>query len=248
MEGGKPADVLLSRGVILFRGEEIQCRTRIIQSIRRVVAADNEVIPPYSEKLIDVYIQRFEDDEGSFEENFLVSPAPSFSEDYPLCMAKCLLDVKGQVTSKLRVLNPYKTEAFIRKYSNIAEAEECTPIETILETEDAVERQNNCILRQINIAESTDSPPVEDTSPELVLTKLPLHLRDLYEKTREGRSDIEKRQIFAMLMQYQHCFSKHEDDIGRTNLIDHQIDTKEVKPIKQPPRRVPLAFAEAGKE
>lgn len=78
-------------------------------------------------------------------------------------MAKCLLDVKGQVTSKLRVLNPYKTEAFIRKYSNIAEAEECTPIETILETEDAVERQNNCILRQMNIAESTDSPSVEDT-------------------------------------------------------------------------------------
>lgn len=62
MEGGKPADVRLSKGVILFRGEEIQCRTRIIQSIRRVVAADNEVIPPYSEKLIDVYIQRFEDD------------------------------------------------------------------------------------------------------------------------------------------------------------------------------------------
>lgn len=62
MEGGKPADVLLSRGVILFRGEEIPCRTRISQSIRRVVVADNEVISPYSEKLIDVYIQRFEDD------------------------------------------------------------------------------------------------------------------------------------------------------------------------------------------
>lgn len=51
-----------------------------------------------------------------------------------------------------------------------------------------------------------------------------------------------------MLMQYQHCFSKHEDDIGRTNLIEHHIDTKEAKPIKQPPRRVPLAFAEAEKE
>lgn len=46
-------------------------------------------------------------------------------------MAKCLLDVKDQVTSKLRILNPYKTEAFIRQDANIAEAEECTPIETI---------------------------------------------------------------------------------------------------------------------
>lgn len=78
MEGGKPANVLLSRVVILFRGEEIPCKTRISRSIRRVVPADNEVIPPYSEKLIDVFIQRFEDDEASFEENVLVSPTPSF--------------------------------------------------------------------------------------------------------------------------------------------------------------------------
>lgn len=54
VEGGNLADVLLSREVILFHGEEIPCRTRISQSIRRVVAADNEVIPPYLEKLIDV--------------------------------------------------------------------------------------------------------------------------------------------------------------------------------------------------
>lgn len=35
------------------------------------VAADNEVILPYSEKLIDVYIQRFEAVQASFEENVL---------------------------------------------------------------------------------------------------------------------------------------------------------------------------------
>lgn len=35
------------------------------------VAADNEVILPYSEKLIYVYIQRFEDVKASSEENVL---------------------------------------------------------------------------------------------------------------------------------------------------------------------------------
>lgn len=39
--------------------------------LRKKVAADNEVILPYSEKLIDVYIQRFEDVQASFEENVL---------------------------------------------------------------------------------------------------------------------------------------------------------------------------------
>lgn len=40
--------------------------------LRKEVAADNEVILPYSEKLIDVYIQRFEAVQASFEENVLL--------------------------------------------------------------------------------------------------------------------------------------------------------------------------------
>lgn len=104
MEGGKPADVPLSRGVILFRGEEIPCKTRISRSIRRVVAADNEVIPPYSEKLIDV----FRTMRPVLKKTFLLVQLLLFLEDYPLYMAKCLLDVKDKVTSKLRVLNPYR--------------------------------------------------------------------------------------------------------------------------------------------
>ena len=30
-------------------------------------------------------------------------------------------------------------------------------------------------------------------------------------------------------------------DLGLTNLVQHKIDTKDEKPVKIPPRRVPLA-------
>ena len=36
-------------------------------------------------------------------------------------------------------------------------------------------------------------------------------------------------------------FSDGSDDIGRTSLTSHKIDTGDQKPIKQPPRRLPLA-------
>lgn len=33
-------------------------------------------------------------------------------------------------------------------------------------------------------------------------------------------------------------------DLGLTTLVQHEIDTGDSRPIKQPPRRVPLAFAD----
>ena len=48
-------------------------------------------------------------------------------------------------------------------------------------------------------------------------------------------------------MQYQDVFSKNEFDLGQTHLVEHCIDTGDAKPISQPPRRVPFAFADAEK-
>ena len=39
-------------------------------------------------------------------------------------------------------------------------------------------------------------------------------------------------------------FSKNENDLGRTHLVEHTIDTGDAKPIKQPPRQLPMAFAD----
>ena len=39
-----------------------------------------------------------------------------------------------------------------------------------------------------------------------------------------------------------------ENDLGLASLAEHSIDTGNAKPIKQPFRRVPLAFANEEKE
>jgi hypothetical protein len=38
-----------------------------------------------------------------------------------------------------------------------------------------------------------------------------------------------------------------DDDLGTTHLLEHTINTGSSKPLKQPPRRVPLAFANEEK-
>ena len=70
-----------------------------------------------------------------------------------------------------------------------------------------------------------------------------LHLVDLYNQATEDRTEQEQEDIANLLAKYSQAFSKHESDLGRTNLIEYTIDTGDSKPIKLLPRRVPMAFA-----
>ena len=49
--------------------------------------------------------------------------------------------------------------------------------------------------------------------------------------------------IAGLLHDFQCVFSKDENDLGYTHLVEHEIDTGDAKPVKVPPRRMPLAFA-----
>lgn len=68
-------------------------------------------------------------------------------------MGRCLIDMQGNVTWKLEVMNPYKT--IIRQDANIAEAEICTPIENL-----STEKVKNGPVRQI--LEKATSPVTAD--------------------------------------------------------------------------------------
>jgi hypothetical protein len=42
-------------------------------------------------------------------------------------------------------------------------------------------------------------------------------------------------------MHYKNAFSKDKKDIGTTDMIEHCINTGDARPIRQHPRRIPLA-------
>jgi len=43
----------------------------------------------------------------------------------------------------------------------------------------------------------------------------------------------QKEQVIALLYHYQDCFSIDDDDIGKCNFVQHQIQTNSEKPVKQ---------------
>jgi hypothetical protein len=69
---------------------------------------------------------------------------------------------------------------------------------------------------------------------------VPTHVKDLFDKSSEHLQDREKQQFAELLTKYQDAFSKSADDLGRTDRVQHRINTGNANPIRHPPRRLPL--------
>ncbi len=57
-----------------------------------------------------------------------------------------------------------------------------------------------------------------------------------------GKSDHVKQTVAGLLNKYSSTFSKDDWDIGLTHLSEHPLNTGDTAPVKQRPRRVPLAY------
>lgn len=228
-----PADLLLSKGIMVFRGTRIP----LIQEygepkfIKKVCVADHYIIPGMSEMIIDAYVQNL-DDESSAQDLYLIEPVPLLAEIYGLVLAPSVVDLGNNTTARMRVLNPFSKPVSIKQdaivgYAQLVSTDSCTPIETGESGEMTREAIRSATIQQ----KSTKKPHVPD------------HLVELYLETIEGKTSEESRAIASLLVEFGEVFSKDSDDLGLTHLAEHVIDTGGSRPLKQPPRRVPTAFA-----
>ena len=244
---GAPADILLSQDKIVLDGVEVpifQVRSR--GQTRRVVVADDVLLPGQSEVVLDVFVERFEEDD-SFQRDLIIEPTENFRETYPLQMASTLVSSNESPTCKVRLLNPFPNEFILRQDAHIGSAETIERVvSTISGAEHAVETGNFAYLRRI---QPTDE--ATETLEGLVMSEcegsVPEHLINLFQKSVAGRSETERQAIASLLIRHKDTFSKSEWDIGLTNVAEHSINTGDAQPIKQHPRRVPLAHADDEK-
>ena len=74
------------------------------------------------------------------------------------------------------------------------------------------------------------------------MTRCPAHVRPLLEQTRQiCETDDQFARLAGLLIAYQDVFSKGDNDVGRTDMMEHSIPLMEdTRPIRQPPRRLGL--------
>ena len=93
-----------------------------------------------------------------------------------------------------------------------------------------------------------DNLPQEEGSPLLddilssVQKDMPDHIKDLFKRSGEGLSKIEKIRLGRMLLYHEIVFAKHDLDLGCFRDIKHPINTADNPPSKHKMRKTPLHF------
>ncbi|CAC5415188.1 unnamed protein product [Mytilus coruscus] len=85
-----------------------------------------------------------------------------------------------------------------------------------------------------------------DENPEE--SNLPEYLKELWERSCIHLNENGSIDFPNLLKRYNNVFSKSSDDIGRTNLIQHEINTGSAVPIRQQPRRLPFGKRQIEKK
>ena len=70
--------------------------------------------------------------------------------------------------------------------------------------------------------------------------ELPDHLKPLLEGLAKDVTLEQKQRLIDLIARYKDVFSQGPMDAGRTDLVKHEIDTGERRPIRQPARRLPI--------
>ena len=145
----------------------------------------------------------------------LLEPEPLFMERHGLAVAHSISRNKNCVTM-IQIMNPNPTAIRVLKGEKVGKFHSVDESKCV------------CVL-------SGSSPEVGSRSQESlesIITSLVCDAEDL--------SSEERKQLKELLHRFSDVISLSDSDIGRTEMIQHHINTENAKPVKQAPRRLPF--------
>jgi hypothetical protein len=231
-----PFDISFSNHVLVINEIHIPFFTGP-EMLRYAKAADHYIIPEMSERIIDVFVDPYIAAES---QTVLLESNPQFVEKNGIMVAPTLVSAGKSPTLKARVMNPFRHAVSIKQDEVVCRAEVVTVQSTVVDSE-ARDGAPGSLKKQVTASDTSDVCRVSDSV-------VPAHLQQLYGEATLNRPRQECDEIAALLIKYSHCFSRDSNDLGVTNVLSHPIDTGTARPVKQAPRRTPVAFADADRE
>ena len=138
-----------------------------------------------------------------------VEPNNTFSQKTGLLVGRVLANA-SKLQTPVRLLNPSTSEIKLYKGMHIG---------SFIPTQDPK------TSRQVEVVATVSSNPPHDWAHTLVQSS--------------ALNGQQKKQVEQLLEEFKSIFSQSPTDYGKTELIEHQIDTGVAHPIRQPPRRIP---------
>uniref|UniRef100_A0AAV2IY75 Uncharacterized protein n=1 Tax=Knipowitschia caucasica TaxID=637954 RepID=A0AAV2IY75_KNICA len=142
-------------------------------------------------------------------------------------VARALVEVKqGRVP--VRVCNPHPYNITLGRFSklgrlyHIEEADVQGPHSLSLSLED----DGVVVVTRVEVGAASPSRPGQSEGTSML-------------RNRPDLSDQQQRELKALLQKWEQVISQHEEDFGRTNLVQHQILTGDAAPIRERYRPIP---------
>ncbi|KAL9967719.1 hypothetical protein ACROYT_G026008 [Oculina patagonica] len=230
------AKIDLVQQQLIINGEQIDCFSKGYQQLSlRCVTRRLVTIEPHCEAVIPVRLlhrQSSSPNESVNQGLRILEPCGNRLEDKGLYVGRTLVSAGETGLVPLRILNTSETTQTIGAQTVVAVAK---PVTGVAELE----------LPEANTQCTNNTQQVEEDSEVL----LPDPLKELWQRSTEQLTEEESKAVTELLHQYKDVFSLSEQDLGRTTLIRHHIDTGNARPIKQQPRRTsPSKHAEIERQ
>ncbi|CAG2215715.1 unnamed protein product [Mytilus edulis] len=140
---------------------------------------------------------------------------------------------------------PPGTEAFAWDNALLAktlvEAREQVPIRLLNVSNNVTTIRAGTIVGEISPVEDVITM-TENTRKEHKNPKLDNELQKLVNEASSHLTEKQRHQVTNCLQQYKSLFALSDNDLGCTSIVRHRINTGTNYPVKQPPRRTPVAM------
>ena len=204
------------------RGSQVSCR---------VTAAKTVVVPPLSEVILEGYVVG----RSNRPMNAVVESVSSFGRETGLLVGKALVDTAtGSVP--LRILNPREEPVEVFQGTDIALAQPILRVESVCEESDVEQ-----VVNQVSGGHSSGSAHVETEFQG----PFQEDLQGLMDRSTAELNADQARQVRQLIWENASVFSSGTNDLGRTDVLKHRIDTGDNKPVKLPPRKIPVHLQES---
>ena len=130
-----------------------------------------------------------------------------------------------------------KTDTFIGR--SLVSAQEVVPVRILNLSDDT-----KVVYKGTYLADISPVCTLQSGASNTSKTNLTKELDSLLQRSSQYLDANQQQVARNFLSEYQHLFAKDNMDLGETNVVQHDINTGNAHPIKQPIRRVPVHLAE----
>lgn len=209
----------------------------------KIALKQNITIPACSEWVAECIA-----DSHRLSSNFaVVEPASNENLGHNIVVGSSLIDInRKDIGIPVRLMNTSPENIELRAGTAVGYLHEVDAVELIAEQENCETDHLYRVSRVCRTHGRPTSYAVKPLVPAVPKRPTPAQwsegLQKLFDRSCAELSPQEQVTLRELLIKHENTFAKSAEDLGRTSIVQHTIDTGDARPIRQPPRRPPRAF------